>query len=423
MNRVAPATERPVAGPEPSSPAGRSLHFSSWERWLLERALHRLGSPPISVSLGPDRVDGRPLSPSIGNLVVHDHATLWRLGVDPEFEFGEAYADGRLDVDGDMVELLTATFHAYDAPSTGARVSRYRERGAWWRGDSASTARDHVASHYDIGNDFYHLWLDPELIYTCAYYARPELTLEEAQRAKLDLVCRKLRLKPGQTVVEAGCGWGALALHMARVYGVRVRAYNIAREQVEWARESAQRAGVADRVQFIEGDWREIDSTCDVFVSVGMLEHVGPRNYKRLGEQIARCLRPGGTGLIHTIGRNFPRPLARWIRRRVFPGAYLPTLRQMMDIFEPRNFTVVDVENLRPHYAQTLRHWLERFEASVDRVREMFDERFVRIWRLYLAGSIAAFAAGTQQLFQVMFARSPGDDLPWTREDIYHDAG
>jgi cyclopropane-fatty-acyl-phospholipid synthase len=172
-------------------------------------------------------------------------------------------------------------------------------------------------------------------------------------------------------------------------------------------------------VEFIEDDWRNMRDTYDVFVSVGMLEHVGRKNYRRLSDVIDRCLKPNGIGLIHSIGQNFSQPFNSWVERRIFPGAYPPTIREMMDIFEPHDLSVLDVENLRLHYAKTLRHWLKRFERSSDVVRDKFGERFVRMWRLYLAGSVAAFESGSMQLFQILFARGTNNQIPWTRDDLY----
>jgi cyclopropane-fatty-acyl-phospholipid synthase len=281
-------------------------------------------------------------------------------------------------------------------------------------------SRENIHYHYDIGNDFYELWLDRELVYTCAYYANREMTLEEAQEAKMELVCRKLQLRKGERVVEAGCGWGSLALYMARHHGVSVRAFNISREQIEYARRRADREGLSDRVEFVDEDYRAIEGPYDVFVSVGMLEHVGRPHYRELGEAIDRSIHPErGRGLLHFIGRNQPEPLNAWIKRRIFPGAYPPALREVIgEVLEPWNFTVLDVENLRLHYARTLEHWLERYESSVDQVRAMFDEQFVRAWRLYLAGSQATFQAGCLQLFQIAFARGVTNDIPWTRRDF-----
>jgi len=245
------------------------------------------------------------------------------------------------------------------------------------------------------------------------------MTLEAAQQAKMDHVCRKLQLQPGDKVIEAGCGWGGLALHMAKHYGVTVTAYNISHEQVRFASDRARAEGFEDRIRYVEDDYRNIRGTFDVFVSVGMLEHVGKENYRALGNVIDTCLAEEGRVLIHSIGRNVARPMSTWIDRRIFPGAYPPTIREMMDILEPSRFSVLDVENLRLHYARTVEHWLQRFEDANLEVTEMFDEKFVRAWRLYLSGSIATFLTGGLQLFQVVFTREKNNQVPWSREHLY----
>ena len=306
------------------------------------------------------------------------------------------------------------------APKTRSRARGLAAALAEWRrkprANTLGGSRSNIHHHYDIGDDFYRLWLDREMVYTCAFFPSPEVSLEEAQTAKMELVCRKLWLKPGETVVEAGCGWGALALYMARHYGVTVKAYNVSREQIRHARERAKAEGLEGRVEFIEDDYRTIRGQFDVFASIGMLEHVGADHYRQLGEVIHRCLRPAGRGILHTIGRDYPGCLNAWIERRIFPGAYAPSLREIMNVLEPRSFSVLDVENLRLHYALTLQHWLDRFEAAAPRVEEMFDEAFVRAWRLYLVGSLAAFRTGSLQLFQVLFARHGSNEIPWTRK-------
>ena len=185
-------------------------------------------------------------------------------------------------------------------------------------------------------------------------------------------------------------------------------------------RNAWRQEGLQNRVEFIEDDYRNITGRYDVFASIGMLEHVSPENYPELGRVARRSLTADGRGLIHSIGRNRPEPLHPWIERRIFPGAYPPSLGEMMGIFEPWNLSVLDVENLRLHYALTLRHWLERYEAALDKVRAMsFDENFVRMWRLYLAGSIAAFETGVMQLFQVLFTTHENNRIPLTREFMY----
>jgi cyclopropane-fatty-acyl-phospholipid synthase len=203
---------------------------------------------------------------------------------------------------------------------------------------------------------------------------------------------------------------------MARHYGATVRSYNISSEQVAYAREKAEAEGLGNAVEFVEDDYRNISGSYDAFVSVGMLEHVGLSNYAGLGEVIDRCLTDEGRGLVHSIGRNIPRRMNEWIESYIFPGAYPPTLKEMMDIFEPHEMVIMDVENLRTHYARTISHWLERYEENEDVVRDLFDDNFVQAWRLYLSGSISAFSQGQLQLFQVLFQRQGADALPITRE-------
>ncbi len=389
-----------------------------WERWLARQLMASLNEPDFSLELWDGFRTGATLS-SVGTFRILQPSVLTRLCWQRSLAFGEAYSEGTLDVQGDLVEVLVELNRALarSSPSWFGRLSdrwqRTRHRHSF--ADSKSS----VYHHYDIGNEFYQQWLDAQLVYTCAYYSRPDLTLEEAQVAKLDHVCRKLRLQPGETVVEAGCGWGALALHMARQYGVRVRAFNISHEQVAYARDRAKAEGLDDRVQFIEDDYRQIRGRFDAFVSVGMLEHVGIDNFAELGRLINRSLKPNGRGLIHTIGKNVPTPMDAWSDKHIFPGAEPPSLSQMTEIFEAGRLSVLDVENLRLHYAKTLQEWHQRFEAAAEKIEHQFDARFVRMWRLYLCASIAAFLSGDLQLFQVTFSRAENNDVPWTRADLY----
>jgi cyclopropane-fatty-acyl-phospholipid synthase len=395
-------------------PGGRS-----WiDRWCLARLTAELGGAAIVVRLWNGLSAALSDTAPVAAVFIGDRGTLLRLVFHPELAFGEAYTAGRLEVQGDLTRLFETANRAVAARGRPAR------RGWLARaliGASHAAARRNVHHHYDLGNDFYRLWLDEAMVYTCAYFERPDATLEEAQRAKLDYVCRKLRLRPGDEVIEAGCGWGALALHMAREHGARVRAYNISREQLAYARARAAREGLADRVTFVDGDYRAIDGRCDAFVSVGMLEHVGPRQYRALGDVVARVLdRDDGRGLLHFIGRTTPRPFNAWTERYIFPGAYAPTLGEVTpELFERTGLAVHDVENLRLHYAATLEHWQRRFERHVDVVRERFDEAFVRTWRMYLASARAGFMTGDLQLFQIVFGRGAGDAPPDTRKALY----
>lgn len=391
----------------------------SFEGRLLRRLLSGLGNPPVEFQLWT----GERIAPATAASIrirIADRSTLLRVLRDPQVEFPDAYSNGKIEVEGDLVQMIALLYRGMASveakPSIGSRIAR------WFRGSQRNTlagSRRNIHHHYDIGNEFYSLWLGETMAYTCAYYPTAETSLDEAQVAKMDHVCRKLRLGSSDTVVEAGCGWGSFALHMASRYGARVRAFNISREQIAFARLRAKEQGLDGRVEFIEDDYRNITGRYDVFASIGMLEHVGKENYPELGRVARRVLVPDGRGLIHSIGRNYPAPLQPWIERRIFPGAYPPSLGEMMQIFEPADLSVLDVENIRLHYALTLREWLARYEAAVDKVRSMFDELFVRMWRLYLAGSVAAFESGTLQLFQVLFTTPQNNRIPLTREYIY----
>ena len=398
---------------------------SALDRWLTRRILVESGHPPVVIELWDGtRIESDPPTGAepdpVARVEIRDRRTLYGLLVNSDVAFGDAISSDRIRIHGDLVALLETIYRSGDA---AIPHDSWRRRVKWWlnrpRRNTRSGSKSNIHHHYDLGNDFYRLWLDEEMVYTCAYYPHEGATLEEAQRAKMDHVCRKLELRPGQRVVEAGCGWGALAIHMARGYGVHVRAFNISREQVRFARARAAELGLEERVEFVEDDYRTVQGKYDVFVSVGMLEHVGVDNYRTLGEVAARSLTPDGRGLIHSIGRNAPAPNNPWIERRIFPGSYPPSLAEMSVIFEPREFSVLDVENLRLHYARTCRAWLDRFEAAAERVEAMYDGDFVRAWRLYLAGSVAAFTTGSLQLFQVVFAPGTSNAVPMTREHMY----
>jgi cyclopropane-fatty-acyl-phospholipid synthase len=408
--------EEPAHG-ERSPPRGRPAPIS---RWLIRRVLQQAGVPARVVLWNGEEIAGGH-GPPVATVHIRDRRTLWRLlaAVDPGF--GDAYGEGRIEVEGSLVALLEAVFRARATDLRSLPGSWLLRLLARPRANSLKGSRSNIYHHYDVSNDFYRLWLDEQMVYTCAYFPTPEHTLEEAQAAKMDHVARKLQLRPGQTVIEAGCGWGALARHMARHYGVTVTAYNVSHQQIEYARERAKAEGLDGQVRYVEDDYRNISGTCDAFVSVGMLEHVGLANYRTLGSVISRVLKPAGRGLIHSIGRNRPAPTSPWLEKNIFPGAYIPSLREMMAVFEPWRFSVLDVENLRLHYARTLEHWLARFEAASGHIREMFEERFVRIWRMYLALSQAGFSAGALQLFQVVFAHGDDNEIPWTREHVYRE--
>lgn len=391
------------------------------DRWLASQVQRTIEMARVRLELWDGSSPYGASGPTLGDIVVRDRRALFGLAFDPDLFFGEGYMAGRLHIRGPIRHVFAALSR------TSLRDPNWRDRLRMMLTptNTLNHARRNVHHHYDLGNDFYALWLDSQLVYTCAYFPDPAMSLDAAQSAKLDLVCRKLRLRPGDKVIETGCGWGALALHMARHYGAHVRAFNVSKEQLEYARDRARRESLAGSVEFIDDDYRNVTGSYDAFVSVGMLEHVGLRHFKSLATVLRSTLkREGGRGLLHFIGRDIRRPLNPWIRRRIFPGGYPPTLAEVTThVLAPAAMSVHDVENLRLHYARTLACWGERFANAADHVRGRFGPEFTRAWELYLAGSEAAFTTGWMQLFQVVFAPRESDPPSWTRSDPYEVSG
>ncbi len=396
--------------------------FYQIDEWLLQKIYQSVGQPPIGLTLkaGPE-ISPTNIQP-VAEITIRDRRTLLDLILDPDVGFGDAYGDGRITVEGDLIATLEAVYQSASERNTRNWYTRLISHCLTYvQRNSLRGARKNIHRHYDLNNDFFRLWLDPQLVYSCAYFPSSSVSLEEAQVSKMDYICRKLNLQPGERAVDVGSGWGALALHMAKHYGATVRAFSISHEQVLWARRRAMEMGLSNRVEFVEDDYRNISGKYDVLASVGMLEHVGAEHYDDMGRVISRSLDYAGRGLVQTIGRNRAQPFSNWIRKRIFPGAYAPSLHQIMEMLEPGDFSILDVENLRPHYARTLEHWLQRFENSAEAVSDLFGSEFARTWRLYLAGAIAGFRTGALQLFQIVFARNACQQIPSTRAYLYRE--
>jgi cyclopropane-fatty-acyl-phospholipid synthase len=289
-------------------------------------------------------------------------------------------------------------------------------------------SKKNISHHYDLGNDFYSLWLDKNMQYTCAFFKTPEDTLEQAQIQKMDLVCRKLQLKPGDFVVEAGCGWGGFAIYAVKNYGVKMRSFNISKEQIAYAKEWQKREGISEKqLEFILDDYRNIRNDSyiyDKFVSIGMLEHVGPENYENLFDLIYKKIKPKGLALVHSISRAYPRMQDPWVNKYIFPGGYIPSLGEIVVPLEnmikknkkPQYLFIMDIENLKYHYALTLDHWSKRFEDNITTIREKYGESFVRMFRVYLRGSSSAFRKGELTLLQILLKKELNPEYPLTRE-------
>ena len=350
--------------------------------------------------------------------------TLYRsLFFNPELAAGEAYMDGRMSFDDSTLRDFLTLFSvnrlslgSYPLQKALRSVSRGLKR--FQQANPVGKAQKNVAHHYDIGNDFYRLFLDRGMQYSCAYFTSDDNTLEEAQQNKLRLIASKLDLKPGQKILDIGSGWGDMALYLGRMADVKVLGVTLSKEQCKLANEKAKQLGIADRVRFELRDYRDLTDRFDRIVSVGMFEHVGVHHYGEFFAKVNALLTDTGVMLLHSIGHMSPPGTASpWLRKYIFPGAYSPALSEVFAAVEQNSLWVTDLEFLRLHYAKTLAHWESRFQANRAKVAEMYDERFCRMWEFYLISAEMMFRTGSQLVFHMQLAKKR-DAVPIVRDYI-----
>ena len=342
---------------------------------------------------------------------LHDRRLHTALFLRPRMMVGQAFMDGTLTVDqGTIYDFLMLVMANIETAPPSALSPLWN--GVSWairhlhQYNPVSRARRNVAHHYDLSGQLYDLFLDQDRQYSCAYFERPDNDLDTAQTNKKRHIASKLRLKPGMTVLDIGCGWGGLALYLARETGADVTGLTLSVEQHKVATEWAREAGLEDRVRFRLQDYRKETGSYDRIVSVGMFEHVGLAYYRQFFETIRDRLTEDGMALIHAIGRqDGPGDTNPWVRRYIFPGGYAPALSEVLPRIEKSRLWVTDIEILRLHYAETLRHWRLRFMANRDKAAALYDERFCRMWEFYLAAAEATMRAGGQMVFQIQLAR------------------
>ncbi len=371
--------------------------------------LYGTGLPDISASLG-------------------DTALPRRLMLKPQLALGEAYVDGTLTIDGDdlygFLELILKNVPDFGAPTWNHPDSmlQYALRRVHQL-NPLHRSRKNVAHHYDLSDELYRLFLDKDRQYSCAYFQRPNDSLERAQEQKKAHIAAKLLLRPGMRVLDIGCGWGGMALTLARDYGARVTGITLSQEQYNYAVARAAREGLAGQVDFQLIDYRDMSGQFDRIVSVGMFEHVGLPQYNTYFATIRSLLTEDGVALVHSIGRaSPPGRTGPWIRKYIFPGGYVPALSEAMRAVEQERLWSTDIEVWRLHYAKTLRHWRDRFEANIDAVEKLYDARFCRMWRYYLIASELSFRLTRQVVFQIQLARRQ-DSVPLTRDYMYKTEG
>ena len=341
----------------------------------------------------------------------------------PELATGEAYMDGRMSFENSTLRDFLTLF-SVNRLSLGSyplqKVLRTISRGLkrFQQSNPIGKAQRNVAHHYDIGNDFYRLFLDKGMQYSCAYFMNDDNTLEEAQQNKLRLIASKLNLEAGQRVLDIGCGWGDMALYLARMENVSVLGVTLSKEQCSLANNRAEQLGLADRVRFELRDYRDVAERFDRIVSVGMFEHVGVHHYGEFFAKVNQLMAEEGIMLLHSIGHMSPPGTASpWLRKYIFPGAYSPALSEVFTAVEQNSLWVTDLEFLRVHYAKTLAHWERRFQTNRAKVAQMYDERFCRMWEFYLISAEMMFRTGSQLVFHMQLAKKR-DAAPIVRDYI-----
>jgi cyclopropane-fatty-acyl-phospholipid synthase len=391
---------------------------------ILSGALHKgrltvLWPDGTSSSYG----DGEGLTATVR---LRDARTVRRILTNPALTVGETYMDeGLIPINGTIHDLLSMLMlnigHAWDEiPILRLNNLLRRLQQPFIRSNNASRSRRNVAHHYDLNGRLYALFLDRDRQYSCAYFPHGDETLEEAQLAKKRHIAAKLKLdRPGLTVLDIGCGWGGMALTLAREYGAYVTGITLSEEQLHEARARAAAEGLEDRVTFELMDYRAVDETFDRIVSVGMFEHVGIANYPAYFNIIKKCLAPGGIAVLHSIGRFGGGAITNaWIEKYIFPGGYSPALSEVTPVIEKTGLLMTDIEILRLHYAKTLAHWRRRFAANRDAIADLYDERFCRMFEFYLSASELAFRMNDHMNFQIQLTHEQ-EAIPLTRDYMF----
>lgn len=381
--------------------------------------LFRHGSIKITGPDGRSATFGDGSGPPVA-IRIHHPGTYLRLALNPKLRLGEAYTDGALSIeDGtlyDFLDLCAVNAERINGSRLGRSVlALQRMAGRLCSLNRVAAARQNVAHHYDLSDRLFGLFLDRDMQYSCGYFIDPSDGIDTAQRQKMRHIAAKLRLAPGQSVLDIGSGWGGLAVHLARTVGCDVTGITLSEAQLAASRARAAASGLENHVQFALRDYRHARGTYDRIVSVGMLEHVGPGNYAEFFRRVADLLNDDGVALIHTIGRaDGPFPNNPWVQRYIFPGAYCPALSQLMPAIERAGLWLADVENLRLHYAETLRLWNRAFQANRAEIQDMYDERFCRMWEFYLQGCEVGFRRQGLTVYQLQLCKTV-DALPLTR--------
>ncbi|WP_297456900.1 class I SAM-dependent methyltransferase [Persephonella sp.] len=332
---------------------------------------------------------------------------------DIEMGFGEGYMNGDIEIEGDLEEILKRGFYLANQMEKNKATTLIKNIFRW----SVSRDKENIQYHYDIGDDFYKLFLDDSMTYSCAFFESPDMSLEDAQKLKRKIIYDKLQLNENDTLLDIGCGWGSIILESAERYGLKAVGITLSENQYKHVKEEIKNRNLEDRVEVYLMHYTQLPDLNKKFtkvVSVGMFEHVGREHYRDFFDKVYQVLDKGGLFLLHTIGKMHTDTQSRWIRKYIFPGGYLPSISEIMDSlcsFQFKYF-LVDFDNWRMHYYYTLKKWRENFWKNIDKIREMFDEKFIRMWDLYLIASAVSFWVGSNYVFQILLSKGVVNDYP-----------
>ncbi|ABR37109.1 SAM-dependent methyltransferase [Clostridium beijerinckii] len=336
---------------------------------------------------------------------------------DPSLTFGEAYMTKKIDIEGSIQKVIESLYNNQESFLSNSDKYANLLRMAT---NSIKNSKKNIEFHYDIGNDFYKLWLDDTMTYSCGYFKSKSDSLTQAQKNKVEHILKKLNLKEGETLLDIGCGWGELIISAAKKYKVKAMGITLSSEQLAKVKERIKSEGLEDLIEVELVDYRELKNrTFDKIVSVGMLEHVGQDHLAEYFSNVNNLLNDKGVSLLHCITSTEVGGNNTWIDKYIFPGGYVPAVRELINCMSDERFTLIDAENLRLHYGRTLEHWAKNFENALPEIRKTKDETFIRMWRLYLNACAASFNSGNISIHQFVFNKGVNNDLPWTREYMY----
>lgn len=355
---------------------------------------------------------------SIAKIIMHELVPIKEIVAHASLTFGEAYMDGKIEIQGNLQELVTLAYRSQDSFFNNSKFSKLIPKHS----HSEKVSKNDVQSHYDIGNDFYEMWLDKTMTYSCAYFASDSDTLEYAQMNKVRHILNKLHAQEGETLLDIGCGWGTLLFTAAKEYGLKATGVTLSQQQYDFVSDKIKAEGLTGQVTVYLEDYRELKEQYDHVTSVGMFEHVGKENLAAYFSKIDQLLVENGTALIHGItGQHKGAGVDAWINKYIFPGGYIPNLAENIDHIMDAHLQVDDLEPLRRHYQKTLEIWTDNFHDVSESVISRYGERFYRMWDLYLQACAASFESGNIDVVQYLLTKGASStNLPMTRSYIYH---